>query len=94
MGVEIARQEKVMMGRLPLHTLRAQIDFSVAEANTLMGKIGVKVWIYKKEVIVDKIEENDNSVLDISAISSTLDDEGVIDASTKDDKGVIDASTK
>jgi len=83
MGVEIARQEKVMMGRLPLHTLRAQIDFSVAEANTLMGKIGVKVWIYKKEVIVDKLEETDNSVLDISAISSTLDEEGVIDASAK-----------
>ena len=83
MGVEIARQEKVMMGRLPLHTLRAQIDFSIAEASTLMGKIGVKVWIYKKETIVEKIQEEDNSVLDISAMSSTLDEEGVIDASAK-----------
>ena len=58
-------------------------DFSVAEANTLMGKIGVKVWIYKQEAVVEKIQEEDNSVLDISAISSTLDDEGVIDASAK-----------
>ena len=48
-----------------------------------MGKIGVKVWIYKQEAVVEKIQEEDNSVLDISAISSTLDDEGVIDASAK-----------
>ena len=50
-GAEIARREKVMMGRVPLHTLRADIDFAVVEAKTLMGKIGVKVWIYKGEIL-------------------------------------------
>ena len=49
-GSEIARQEKVMEGRVPLHTLRADIDFSIAEARTIMGVVGVKVWIYKGEI--------------------------------------------
>ena len=46
-GAEIARSDKVMEGRVPLHTLRADIDFAIAEAVTTFGKIGVKVWIYK-----------------------------------------------
>ncbi|MBI2965167.1 MAG: 30S ribosomal protein S3, partial [Chloroflexi bacterium] len=41
--------EKIMEGRVPLHTLRANIDFAIGEANTTFGKIGVKVWIYKGE---------------------------------------------
>ena len=49
-GAEIARREKLMQGRVPLHTLRADIDFSVTEARTTMGLTGVKVWIYKGEV--------------------------------------------
>ena len=49
-GAEIARREKLMQGRVPLHTLRADIDFSVTEARTMMGLTGVKVWIYKGEV--------------------------------------------
>ena len=49
-GSEIARQEKVMEGRVPLHTLRADIDFSIAEARTAMGVVGVKVWIYKGQI--------------------------------------------
>lgn len=48
-GAEIARSEKIMEGRVPLHTLRANIDFAIGEANTTFGKIGVKVWIYKGE---------------------------------------------
>ena len=48
-GAEIARSEKVMEGRVPLHTLRANIDFAIGEAQTTFGKIGVKVWIYKGE---------------------------------------------
>jgi small subunit ribosomal protein S3 len=51
MGAEIARREKLMVGRVPLHTLRADIDFAVAEALTIMGKIGVKAWIYRGEVL-------------------------------------------
>ncbi|MCH8347707.1 MAG: 30S ribosomal protein S3, partial [Proteobacteria bacterium] len=46
-GADIARTEKSMQGRVPLHTLRADIDFGIAEAATDFGRIGVKVWIYK-----------------------------------------------
>jgi len=50
-GAEIARSEKVMLGRVPLHTLRANIDFAVGDAHTIMGRVGVKVWIYTGDVI-------------------------------------------
>ncbi len=50
-GAEIARTEWYREGRVPLHTLRADIDYGTAEANTTYGKIGVKVWIYKKDVL-------------------------------------------
>ena len=56
-GSEIARREKVMMGRVPLHTIRADIDYAVSEASTMMGRIGVKVWIYKGEIIPAGEEE-------------------------------------
>lgn len=50
-GAEIARTEWHMEGRLPLHTLRADIDYGFAEANTTYGKVGVKVWIFKGEIL-------------------------------------------
>jgi small subunit ribosomal protein S3 len=49
-GAEIARTEWYREGRVPLHTLRADIDYGVAEANTTYGIIGVKVWIFKGEI--------------------------------------------
>jgi small subunit ribosomal protein S3 len=49
-GAEIARSEWYREGRVPLHTLRADIDYGTAEANTTYGIIGIKVWIYKGEV--------------------------------------------
>ena len=49
-GSEIARTEWYREGRVPLHTLRANIDYGTAEAHTTYGKIGVKVWIFKGEV--------------------------------------------
>ncbi len=49
-GAEIARSEWYREGRVPLHTLRADIDYGLAEANTTYGIIGVKVWIFKGEV--------------------------------------------
>lgn len=49
-GVEIARTEKLISGKIPLHTLRANIDYSRGAARTIYGAIGVKVWIYKGEV--------------------------------------------
>ena len=53
-GAEIARSEKVMEGRVPLHTLRADIDYGLAEAATSMGRIGVKVWIYRGDILAEK----------------------------------------
>ena len=50
-GSEIARVEKLMLGRVPLHTLRADIDYALAEAATAMGRIGIKVWIYKGDIM-------------------------------------------
>lgn len=50
-GAEIARSEHYHEGKIPLQTLRADIDYGFAEANTTYGKIGVKVWIYKGEVL-------------------------------------------
>lgn len=50
-GAEIARTEWYLEGKVPLHTLRADIDYATAEANTTYGKIGVKVWIYRGEVL-------------------------------------------
>jgi small subunit ribosomal protein S3 len=49
-GAEIARTEWSLSGQLPLHTIRADIDYGFAEASTTYGQIGVKVWIYKGEV--------------------------------------------
>jgi len=55
-GAEMARTEWYREGRVPLHTLRANIDYGFAEANTTFGKIGVKVWIYLGDVILDEKE--------------------------------------
>lgn len=55
-GAEIARSESYAEGRVPLHTLRADIDYATYEANTTYGIIGVKVWIFKGEVIGEREE--------------------------------------
>jgi small subunit ribosomal protein S3 len=52
-GAEIARSEWYLQGQLPLHTLRADIDYGFAEAYTTYGVIGIKVWVYKGEVPTD-----------------------------------------
>jgi small subunit ribosomal protein S3 len=53
-GAEIARTEWYQEGRLPLHTLKADIDYGFAEANTTYGKIGCKVWVYKGDLLKEK----------------------------------------
>ena len=53
-GAEMARTEGYTEGTVPLHTIRADVDYAIAEADTTYGKIGVKVWIYKKEVLPAK----------------------------------------
>ncbi|WKN42259.1 30S ribosomal protein S3 [Tunicatimonas pelagia] len=49
-GAEMARTEQYKEGRIPLHTLRADIDYAISEANTIYGKIGIKVWVFRGEV--------------------------------------------
>jgi len=55
-GADMARTEHYSEGTVPLHTLRADIDFGTAEADTTYGKIGVKVWIYRGEVLPTKAD--------------------------------------
>jgi len=50
-GADIARAEIQKEGRVPLHTLRADVDYGVAEANTTYGVIGVKAWVFRGEVL-------------------------------------------
>ena len=60
-GADIARSEGYNEGTTPLHTLRADIDYATAEADTTFGKIGVKVWIYKGEVLPKKNVKGGNT---------------------------------
>jgi len=59
-GADIARGEGYSEGTIPLHTLRANVDYATAEADTTFGKIGVKVWIYKGEILQDKKAKGGN----------------------------------
>ena len=56
-GAEIARRESYRVGSIPAQTLRADVDYGFTEALTTYGLIGVKVWIYKGDKILDKVQE-------------------------------------
>jgi small subunit ribosomal protein S3 len=58
-GSEMARREKVSDGRVPRNTIRADLDYGMAEAQTTFGMIGVKVWVYKGEILPQKSEATD-----------------------------------
>lgn len=60
-GADMARTEGYTEGNIPLHTLRADVDYSHKEADTTYGKIGVKVWIYKGEILASKEKEVSNN---------------------------------
>jgi len=89
-GAEIARKEKAMEGRVPLHTLRANIDYGFAEANTAMGRIGVKTWIYKGDILpereepaevrLDQIEDEEESPQDNLDMTETSSDDPIVAA--------------
>jgi small subunit ribosomal protein S3 len=64
-GAEIARTEWYSEGKVPLHTLRADIDYGFAEANTTYGKIGIKTWVYKGEVLPAKKQEVRSEKLEV-----------------------------
>jgi small subunit ribosomal protein S3 len=58
-GAEMARKEKISDGRVPRNTIRADMDYGFAEALTTFGRIGVKVWVYKGEILPQKTEATD-----------------------------------
>ena len=61
-GAEIARMEWYREGRVPLHTLRADIDYGIARANTTYGICGIKVWIFKGEKFDNSVKSNNNDI--------------------------------
>jgi small subunit ribosomal protein S3 len=63
-GSEIARSEGDKVGKIPLHTLRADIDFGTATAHTVYGSVGCKVWIYKGEVLPERRFTGDDRLID------------------------------
>ena len=67
-GAEIARRVTMHEGRVPLHTLRADIDYGFIEARTTMGRVGVKVWLYKGDILpTPKIEEVEEIPVELEA---------------------------
>jgi small subunit ribosomal protein S3 len=86
-GAEIARSEELKMGRVPLHTFRMDIDYASLPAQTVYGKIGIKVWICKGEVLA-KRDLNPNFVGTSSPIGERR-DEGRRDdrGGRRDDRG-------
>jgi len=59
-GAEIARTEKLLFGKVPLHTLRAEIDYASVEAFTLYGAIGIKVWICRGEIFIKELKRGES----------------------------------
>lgn len=95
-GAEIARTEKAMDGRVPLHTLRADIDFGTAEARTQMGQIGVKVWVYRGDIVTEATPEElaRRSALMSTPVASSGDDAvAVAEASTPDNDTSAEAES-
>jgi small subunit ribosomal protein S3 len=66
-GAEMSRSEFYREGRVPLHTLRADIDYGFYEAHTTFGRLGVKVWIYKGEVIGSRAERAEKALAEARA---------------------------
>ncbi|MHB8263017.1 MAG: 30S ribosomal protein S3 [Acidimicrobiales bacterium] len=76
-GAEMARRESYREGRVPLHTLRADIDYGFKEAKTTFGRIGVKVWIYKGDILPYHLSVNDGKLtkeIDMAAGQATKSD--------------------
>ena len=79
-GAEIARRQTMHEGQVPLHTLRADIDYGLTEAHTTFGRIGVKVWIYKGDILPEpKIEEVEETVAE-EEIRETVSEAAVSDS--------------
>lgn len=84
-GAEIARSQEMHQGRIPLHTLRADIDYGFAEASTAMGRIGVKVWIYKGDVLPEQENIIEDSGLDFINTEAGAGEVGAIETKITED---------
>lgn len=97
-GAEMARREWYREGRVPLHTLRASIDYGFAEARTISGRIGVKVWIYKGEVLPfeeEEVEKKEKPAVEAAtSIESLLREEYKPLAGTEAEKKVAEGAEK
>ena len=72
-GAEIARREVMHDGRVPLHTIRADIDYGMAEAKTALGRIGVKVWIYRGDILPEtKAETEETLVTEVAPVTAPI----------------------
>ena len=77
-GAEMSRKEWYREGRVPLHTLRADVDYGLAEARTTFGRIGVKVWIYKGDILPYKSAVEDKIAKEAAmAVGETAGQPGV-----------------
>lgn len=86
-GSEIARTEKAREGRVPLHTLRADIDYGLTEAATDFGRIGVKAWIYKGDILETVSREpeiEDMLPIEVTLKADDLEEESTANATTEE----------
>jgi len=83
-GAEMSRTEFYREGRVPLHTLRANIDYGFYEARTTFGRIGVKVWIYKGDALPTRVEREAAAIAERSAPSRRTDTRGARGGRTRD----------
>jgi len=85
-GVEIARQETLSKGKIPLSTLRADIDYSRGAADTIYGKIGIKVWIYKGEYFDKKKDDNKKEKTNFKTAKLFSEGKPSIESNNKEEK--------
>ena len=101
-GAEMSRSETETQGRVPRHTLRADIDYGLAEAHTTFGRIGVKTWIYKGDLmpedveaqqpLVELFEDEDVPASEDEAIAVTEPDSGQVTISVEQQEAVARAN--
>ncbi|HEY97154.1 MAG TPA: 30S ribosomal protein S3 [Dehalococcoidia bacterium] len=97
-NAEIARRQTSHEGQVPLHTLRADIDYGFTEAHTTLGRIGVKVWIYKGQILpepkAEEIEEihAETAVAEAEAVVETVEEEKPTEAVAEEPEAVVEAA--
>jgi small subunit ribosomal protein S3 len=91
-GAEMSRRESYREGRVPLHTLRADIDYGFREARTSTGRVGVKVWIYKGDILPYQLTNDEKIVREAAmAAGDAVATGGVVSSGATAPKGVVRA---